>query len=218
MLSRRPRKGYGARRSWCPAMGKAWVKARRHDRFYRAAKKQAYRSRAAIKLSQIDRRIGLFQEGDMVVDLGASPGGWSQVARERVGASGRVLAVDLAPFVPLEGVEFLRGDFQDPKVQAQLFERLRRPADVIISDMSPKLSGHRAVDVARALDLAEAALSFGVRALRPGGSLLVKVFQGDGYREFLRRVSEGFKAAKGVKPGASSASSAELYVVAVGRI
>src|SRR5204862_80370 len=85
MLSRRPRKGYGAPRSWCPAMGKAWVKARRHDRFYRAAKKQAYRSRAAIKLSQIDRRIGLFQEGDMVVDLGASPGGWSQVARERVG-------------------------------------------------------------------------------------------------------------------------------------
>src|SRR6266550_3937827 len=141
MLSRRPRKGYGAPRSWCPAMGKAWVKARRHDRFYRAAKKQAYRSRAAIKLSQIDRRIGLFREGDMVVDLGASPGGWSQVARERVGASGRVLAVDLAPFVPLEGVEFLRGDFQDPKVQAQLFERLRRPADVIISDMSPKLSG-----------------------------------------------------------------------------
>ena len=140
-------------------MGKAWVKARRHDRFYRAAKKQAYRSRAAIKLSQIDRRIGLFREGDMVVDLGASPGGWSQVARERVGASGRVLAVDLAPFVPLEGVEFLRGDFQDPKVQAQLFERLRRPADVIISDMSPKLSGHRAVDVARALDLAEGALS-----------------------------------------------------------
>ena len=201
-----------------PTMGKAWVKARRHDRFYRAAKRQAYRSRAAIKLSQIDRRIGLFREGDVVLDLGASPGGWSQVARERVGPSGRVLAVDLSPFVPLEGVEFLRGDFLDPNVQANVFELLRRPADIVLSDMAPKLSGHRAVDAARSLGLAEAALSFAVRALRPGGSLLVKVFQGDGYGEFLRRVSEAFEAAKGVKPGASSASSAELYVVAVGRI
>ena len=109
-------------------MGKAWVKARRHDRFYRAAKKQAYRSRAAIKLSQIDRRYGLFHEGAVVVDLGAAPGGWSQVARERVGPKGRVLAVDVAAFVPLDGVEFLRGDFRDPKVQALLFERLRDPA------------------------------------------------------------------------------------------
>src|SRR2546430_15527820 len=115
MLSRRPRKGYGAPRSWCPAMGKAWVKARRHDRFYRAAKKQAYRSRAAIKLSQIDRRIGLFQEGDMVVDLGASPGGWSQVARERGGASGPVPAGDLPPFVPPAGGEFLRVGFQESR-------------------------------------------------------------------------------------------------------
>src|SRR5207253_357630 len=203
MLSRRPRTGYGAPRSWCPAMGKAWVKDRRHDRFYRAAKKQAYRSRAAIKLSQIDRRIGLFQAGDIVVDLGAAPGGWSQIARERIGPSGRVLAVDLGPFAPLESVEFLRGDFRDPKVQATLFEKLRRPADVVMSDMAPKLSGHRAVDVARSLDLGEAALSFAIRALRPGGSFLVKVFQGDGYPEFLRRVAAAFEAAKGMKPSAS---------------
>jgi 23S rRNA (uridine2552-2'-O)-methyltransferase len=199
-------------------MGKAWVKARRHDRFYRAAKKQAYRSRAAIKLSQIDRRVGLFHEGDVVVDLGASPGGWSQIARERIGPAGRVLAVDLGSFVPVDGVEFLRGDFRDPKVQATLFERLRRPADVVMSDMAPKLSGHRAVDVARSLDLGEAALHFAVRALRPGGSLLVKVFQGDGYPEFLRRVTGAFEAAKGIKPSASSPGSAELYVVAVGRL
>ncbi len=199
-------------------MGKAWIKARRHDRFYRAAKKQAYRSRAAIKLSQIDRRIGLFQAGDVVVDLGAAPGGWSQIARERIGPSGRVLAVDLGSLVPLEGVEFLRGDFRDPKVQATLFEKLRRPADVVMSDMGPKLSGHRAVDVARSLDLGEAALSFAIRALRPGGSFLVKVFQGDGYREFLRRVAADFEAAKGIKPSASSPGSAELYVVAVGRL
>src|SRR6267378_4290865 len=189
-------------------MGKAWVKARRHDRFYRAAKKQ----------SQIDHRIGLFREGDVVVDLGASPGGWSQIAQERIGPSGRVLAVDLAPFVPLDGVEFLHGDFRDPKVQATLFERLRRPADVVMSDMAPKLSGHRAVDVARSLDLGEAALSFAIRALRPGGSFLVKVFQGDGYPEFLRRVAGRFDAAKAMKPSASSPASAEIYVIAAGRL
>ncbi|TLZ67848.1 MAG: RlmE family RNA methyltransferase [Methanobacteriota archaeon] len=199
-------------------MGKAWVKTRHHDRFYRAAKKQAYRSRSAIKLSQIDNRIGLFHEGDVVVDLGAAPGGWSQIARERIGPKGRVIAVDLGSFAPLDGVEFLRGDFQNPKVQATLFERLGRPADIVMSDMAPRLSGHRAVDVARSLDLGEAALSFGIRALRPGGAFLVKIFQGDGYPAFLRRVAEGFEAAKGIKPSASSPQSAELYVVAVGRL
>ena len=99
-------------------MGKAWIKARKHDRFYRAAKKQSYRSRAAIKLSQIDLRYGLFEVGDVVVDLGAAPGGWSQVARERVGTKGRVIAVDLAQMSPIEGVQILRGDFQRPEIQA----------------------------------------------------------------------------------------------------
>lgn len=198
-------------------MGKAWVKARRHDRFYRAAKKQSYRSRAAIKLSQIDRRIGLFREGDIVVDLGASPGGWSQIARERVGPSGRLLSVDLTAIVPLEGVDFLRGDFRDPKVQTRVFEKLRQPADVVLSDMAPKLSGNRAFDVARTFDLADAALSFAARALRRGGSLLVKVFQGDEYPAFLRRVGATFEGVKGIKPGASSPRSAEIYVLGLGR-
>ncbi len=199
-------------------MGKAWVKARRHDRFYRAAKKQSYRSRAAIKLSQIDLRYGLFRPGDVVVDLGASPGGWSQVARERVGPQGRVIAVDLAAMTPIDGVEFLRGDFTDANVQAKLFERLRTPADVVVSDMAPRLSGNRAVDVARSLGLGDAALSFAVRALRPGGSFLVKVFQGDGYPGFLRRVADRFEGVKGVKPSASSPRSAEIYVLAVGHL
>ncbi len=198
-------------------MGKAWVKARKHDRFYRAAKKQSYRSRAAIKLSQIDRRYGLFQEGDVVVDLGTAPGGWAQVARERVGSAGRVIGVDLVSLAPIEGVEFVRGDFTDPKVQSKLFELLRTPAHVVLSDTAPRLSGNRAVDVARSLDLADAALSFAVRALRPGGSFLVKVFQGDGYMVFLRRVEGHFEAAKGVKPSASTPRSSEIYVLAFGR-
>jgi len=198
-------------------MGKAWVKSRRHDRFYRAAKRQRYRSRAAIKLSQIDLRYGLFRDGDVVVDLGAAPGGWSQIARERVGRAGRVLAVDVARMAPIDGVEFLRGDFADPRIRSELFERLRKPADVVLSDMAPKLSGNRAVDVARGLDLADTALSFAIRALRPRGAFLVKVFQGAGYPAFLRRVGEHFGAVKGVKPRASSARSPEIYVLAIGR-
>ncbi len=200
------------------AVPRAWVKARKHDRYYRAAKKQAYRSRAAIKLSQMDRDYGLFHPGDVVVDLGAAPGGWSQIARERVGPKGRVLAVDLVSVPAIDGVEMLRGDFTQPSVQARLFELLKRPGDIVLSDMAPHLSGNKPYDDARALELADAALSFAVRALRPGGDLLVKVFQGEGYREFLERAATRFEGVKGIKPRASSATSAELYVLARGRI
>ena len=199
-------------------MPRAWVKSRKHDPYYRAAKRQDYRSRSAIKLSQIDRDYGLFHPGDTVVDLGAAPGGWSQIARERVGPEGRVLAVDLVPMKPLEGVEFLRGDFTIPNVQARLYEILRRPADVVVSDMAPRLSGQHTYDEARALELAGAALSFAARALRPGGDFLVKVFQGREYPAFLRQVEARFEAAKGVKPKASTPSSREIYVLARGRI
>ncbi|MGQ0797749.1 MAG: RlmE family RNA methyltransferase [Methanobacteriota archaeon] len=198
-------------------MTRAWLKRRKHDRYYRAAKRQAYRSRAAIKLSQIDARYGVFETGDVVVDLGAAPGGWAQIARERVGPSGRVIAVDVAALAPLDGVEFVRGDFMSPETRAMTFELLGRPADVVVSDMAPKLSGAKSYDVARTFELAEAVLTFATRALRPGGSLLVKVFQGEGYPEFLERVRTRFEAAKGVKPTASVKESAEIYVLAVGR-
>jgi len=197
---------------------RAWVKSRKHDPYYRAAKKQEYRSRAAIKLSQIDRAYRLFRPGYTVVDLGAAPGGWSQVARERVGPKGRVIAVDLVALSPIEGVEVFRGDFTQGVVQANLFEHLGRPADVVLSDMAPHLSGNKPYDEARALELAEAALSFAVRALRPGGDLLVKAFQGEGYREFLERAATHFEGVKGVKPKASAATSAEIYILARGRI
>ncbi len=199
-------------------MPKAWIKSRKHDRYYRAAKRQEYRSRAAIKLSQIDREYGLFRPGATVVDLGAAPGGWSQIAAERVGPKGRVLAVDLAPMRPIEGVEILRGNFTEAAVQALLFERLRRPADIVLSDMAPRLSGQRPYDEARTFELADAALSFAARALRPGGDFLVKVFQGEDYRAFLGRVAVAFEALKGVKPKASTPGSSEIYVLARGRI
>jgi len=197
---------------------KAWVKARKHDRYYRAAKRQAYRSRAAIKLSQIDRDYGLFRPRATVVDLGAAPGGWAQVARERVGPKGRVIAVDRVRMAPLDGVEFLRGDFTEPKFQAVLFEKLGKPADVVLSDMAPHLSGNKTYDAARTLELAEAARSFAVRALRPGGSFLVKAFQGQGYPEFLERTALDFRGVKGVKPKASAAGSSEIYVLGMGRL
>ncbi len=199
-------------------MPKAWIKSRKHDRYYRAAKRQEYRSRAAIKLSQIDREYGLFRPGATVVDLGAAPGGWSQIAAERVGPKGRVLAVDLAPMRPIEGVEILRGNFTEAAVQALLFERLRRPADIVLSDMAPRLSGQRPYDEARTFELADAALSFAARALRPGGDFLVKVFQGEDYRAFLGRVAVAFEALKGVKPKASTPGSSEIYVLARGRL
>lgn len=199
------------------AVPKAWVKSRKHDPYYRAAKRQEYRSRAAIKLSQIDREYGLFHPGDVVVDLGAAPGGWSQIARERVGPRGRVFAVDVASMAPLEGVELLRGDFTTPAVQGRLFEALRKPADVVLSDMAPHISGQRDYDHARSLELAEAARSFAVRALQPGGDFLAKVFQGPDYPAFLERLAVDFEAVKGVKPKASSARSSEIYVLARSR-
>lgn len=197
---------------------KVWVKGRKHDRYYRAAKRQAYRSRAAIKLSQIDAEYGIFRAGDVVVDLGAAPGGWTQVARERVGPKGRVLAVDVARMAPLEDVEILRGDFTDRRVQALLFERLRRPADVVLSDMAPRLSGHREYDSARTIGLAEAARSFALRALRAGGTLLVKAFPGEDFAPFVASLRHDFEWVKTVKPRASSTHSSEVYLLARGRI
>ncbi len=194
------------------------MKSRKHDRYYRAAKRQAYRSRAAIKLSQMDRDYGLFRPGGVVVDLGAAPGGWSQIAAERVGPKGRVIAVDLAPMQPLEGVQVLRGDFTDPNVQVRLFELLGRPADVVLSDMAPHISGQKPYDEARTFELAKAALSFAARALRPGGDFVVKVFQGGDYLAFLDEVAAHFEALKGVKPKASTPNSSEIYVLARGRI
>jgi 23S rRNA (uridine2552-2'-O)-methyltransferase len=198
-------------------VGKAWLKGRKHDRYYRAAKRQSYRSRSAIKLSQIDNRYGVFEPGDVVVDLGAAPGGWSQVARERIGPEGRVLAVDQIGFPPIEGVESVRGDFTEGTTQARVFEALRKPADVVLSDMAPHLSGHREYDAARSFELAEAARSFAVRALRDSGTLLVKVFPGEDYRPFVARLRADFIDVRTLKPRASSARSTEVFLLARGR-
>jgi len=198
-------------------MGKAWVKARRRDPYYRAAKAQGLRSRAVFKLLQIQERFGLLYPGDTVLDLGASPGGWSRAASELVGRRGRVVAVDRASMAPMDGVSFVRGDFTNPDVHTAILEALGRPADAVLSDAAPKLSGHRSLDLARILDLARSALALARKALRPGGRFVAKTFQGEGYRGFLTEVSEDFETVKGYVTPATPPGSAETYVVAVGR-
>ena len=199
-------------------MGKAWVKARHRDPYYRAAKAQGLRSRAVFKLVQIQERFGLLYPGNTVLDLGAAPGGWSRAAAELVGPRGRVVAVDRVSMAPMERVTFVRGDFTDPDLHTAILEALRRPADAVISDAAPKISGHKSLDVARTLDLARSALDLARKALRPGGSFVAKTFQGDGYRTFLREVSEEFDDAKGYTPPATSPGSSETYVVGLKKI
>jgi 23S rRNA (uridine2552-2'-O)-methyltransferase len=199
-------------------MGKAWVKARRRDPYYRAAKAQGLRSRAVFKLLQIQERFGLIYPGDTVLDLGAAPGGWSRAAAELVGPKGRVVAVDRARIAPMDRVTRVRGDFTDPNVQTTILEALGRPADVVVCDAAPRLSGHRSLDVARTLDLARAALDLARKALRPGGHFVAKAFQGEGYRGFLADVEAEFARVKGYVPPATAKGSAETYVVGLDRL
>ncbi len=197
-------------------MGKRWVKQRKADPYYRRAKAHGYRSRAAFKLLQTQERFGILGPGDLVVDLGAAPGSWSQVAVEIVGPTGRVVAIDTVSMRPLAGVEFVRGDVRETSAVQAILELLGRPADTFLSDMSPRLSGNKSTDHARSVDLAQAVLGLARKALRPGGSAVVKIFQGDLYGETLRAYAARFGDARGFGPRASRRESAELYIVARG--
>ena len=198
-------------------MGKAWIKDRRRDSYYRAAKRMEYRSRAAFKLLQLQDRFHIVRLGDTVVDLGAAPGGWSQVAADLVGLRGRVIAVDVVRMRSLGDVEVLQGDFTDPPFVALLLEALGRPADAVLCDASPKLSGVKSLDQARSSDLARAALAVSGKALGPGGSFVAKAFRGSDYGPFLSDVRGRFPAVKEYTPRASPKGSAEVYVVGLGR-
>ncbi len=197
-------------------MGKAWIKARKRDTYHRKAKAAGYRSRAAYKLIQINERFHVISSGDVVVDLGAAPGGWSQVASEAVGPGGTVVAVDVVHMRPAKGVTFLRGDPRTEETLEELLGLVPEGVDVVMSDMSPKLSGNRSLDHARSIELAEAAFAVASRTLKPGGNLVSKVFQGDMYREFLRKVSGRFATCQGFTPPASPKGSRESYIVAKG--
>jgi 23S rRNA (uridine2552-2'-O)-methyltransferase len=189
---------------------KQWLRRHVTDPYVRQAKAQGYRSRAAFKLLEIDAREKLFRPGMTVVDLGAAPGGWSQVAAARVGPRGRVIAVDLLPIAPISGVTVLQSDFR----HAALLEAGK--ADVVLSDLSPNLSGIGNVDQARGLELAEAAIDFCRQALKPDGVFLTKAFQGEAFEALVKRLRSEFSNVKVVKPPASRGESAETYVVARG--
>jgi 23S rRNA (uridine2552-2'-O)-methyltransferase len=197
-------------------MSKRWLNERRNDFYYRKAKQLNYRSRASFKLHQIDERFGIFREGGSVVDLGAAPGGWLQIAKERVGPKGRVVGVDLQHIAPLEGVETIRGDLTRPETVKELMGLLGGKADAVISDMSPNISGQYSIDQARSVDLCHHALEFARRTLRPGGSLVMKVFEGDMLNDLLSEVRGSFASVRLHSPKASRSQSSEIYVVAKG--
>jgi 23S rRNA (uridine2552-2'-O)-methyltransferase len=182
------------------------------------AKQLKLRSRAAFKLQQLDRRYGLLRRGGVVVDLGAAPGGWLQVARGRVGDGGFVLGVDLQPIaeLPYDNVVTLVSDITDEATPELIQKELPRAADVVLCDASPKISGVWDVDHARSIELARAALSIACSVLAPGGNLLVKVFQGDMFEDFVSEVQKKFGFVKVSKPAASRKGSAEAYIIAKG--
>lgn len=197
-------------------MTKAWRAEHRKDFYYRKAKREHYRSRASYKLKQIDYRFALIEPGDTVVDLGASPGGWSQVAVELAGSNSKVFAVDIERLPPIEGVTFIRGDIRDESVVQRLLEMVPEGADVILSDMSPNISGNYSYDHARSVELCEHALAFAARVLKPGGNFVAKMFSGDMSRPFTDEVKRRFEEFHVNLPRASRASSSEVYVIGLG--
>ncbi|SEK33437.1 23S rRNA (uridine(2552)-2'-O)-methyltransferase RlmE [Nitrosovibrio tenuis] len=197
---------------------KAWMKEHVNDFFVKQAKKEGYRSRAAYKLMEIAERDDLFAPGMTVVDLGAAPGGWSQVAAEKLGGRGRVIALDLLEMAALPGVTFIQGDFRDTLVLAELKKNLGKSTlDLVISDMAPNISGISVVDQARGMHLAELALEFSADQLNSGGNFLVKVFQGTGFEGFLRTMRASFSRVITRKPEASRGRSSEIYLLGMGK-
>ncbi|MHB1374180.1 MAG: RlmE family RNA methyltransferase [Thauera sp.] len=196
---------------------RAWVHDHVNDPCVQRAQADGYRARAAYKLLEIDERDHLLKPGAVVVDLGAAPGSWCQVAVKRCGSKGRVFALDLLPMEAVAGVNFLLGDFTEDSVLAELEARLEGArVDVVLSDMAPNLSGVATVDQARSIHLCELALDFAVRHLKPGGHFVVKVFQGEGFMEYRKQMDAAFASVQVRKPKASRDRSAEVYLLGKG--
>ena len=195
----------------------AWMREHVNDPYVQRAKAEGYRSRAVYKLMEMDARDRLLRPGQTVIDLGASPGGWSQVAAAKVGPGGRVIAVDLLPMEPLRGVQFLQADFSADEGLAAVEKLLEgRQVDLVLSDLSPNISGIAVADQARIIHLCELAAEFAGRHLRPGGVFLTKVFQGAGFEELLRALRSQFQSVASRKPEASRGRSSEMYLLARG--
>jgi 23S rRNA (uridine2552-2'-O)-methyltransferase len=210
-------------------LNKAWLHDHLTDPYVKQAQREGYRARAAYKLKEIDEQLHLLEPGQLVVDLGAVPGAWSQYVRRKFGRGvssdpalprplhGTIIALDMLPFEPIDGVEFITGDFREHAVLEALETRIgERLIDVVLSDMAPNLSGIAASDAARMADLVELAIELSIRRLRPGGTLVCKVFHGSGYSQLVERFKATFRVVKAIKPKASRAKSAESFLVGIG--
>ncbi len=206
-------------------INKAWLHDHINDPYVRLAHREGYRARAAYKLKEIDETLKLIRPGQVVVDLGATPGAWSQYIRRKfaVGGAavgelhGSIIALDILDFEPIEGVTFIQGDFREDSVaQALETELAGRPVDVVVSDLAPNLSGIAATDAARIAHLVELAVDFGVKHLRPDGALVCKAFHGGGYSQLVQLFKDTFRVVKPVKPKASRDKSSETFLVGVG--
>lgn len=206
-------------------VNKAWLNDHVNDPYVKLAQKEGYRARAAYKLKEIDETLKLIKPGQVVVDLGAAPGAWSQYLRRKLapeGAAvgelrGSIIALDLLPMEPIEGVQFIQGDFREPEVLQKLEAPLQgRQADVVVSDMAPNLSGIASADSARVEHLIELAIDFCQHHLKPDGALVAKVFHGSGYNELVKRFRENFQTVKPLKPKASRDRSTETFLVGIG--
>lgn len=196
---------------------KAWLQEHVNDQFVQRAKAEGWRSRASFKLMEIDDKDRLLRPGEVVVDLGAAPGGWSQLAAQRVGEGGRVFAIDLLEMQGLAGVDFLQGDFREETVLREFEARLQgRKVGLVLSDMAPNISGVSVSDQARSIHLCELALEFARDHLKPEGAFLVKVFQGSGFNEFMQAMRDTFKTVTTRKPKSSRDRSPELYLLGRG--
>jgi 23S rRNA (uridine2552-2'-O)-methyltransferase len=196
---------------------KAWIQNRKRDYYYKKAKAENYRSRATYKLSQAAAKYHFIRKNDVVVDLGAAPGGWIQAARKIVGKKGFVLGVDLKPIAPFpqEYIRTIVADMTEPETLRQILDFLPRRADVVLSDASPNISGVWEVDHARQIDLAAQALKIALSVLRPSGNFFVKVFEGDMLADFVKTVEKHFVTVKVIKPKASRAKSSEMFLLAM---
>jgi len=192
-----------------------WLKEHFSDPYVKQAQKQGYRSRAVYKLLELNERYHLFKPGMTVIDLGAAPGGWSQVVVKLIKPHGRLIAMDILPMEPIDGVEFIQGDFSEDAVVGQLLEKLSgAKVDWVISDIAPNMSGNKSVDIPRAMYLSELALLFAIQTLSAKGGFLIKVFQGEGFDALLADLKKQFKSVTVKKPKASRDRSREIYILA----
>jgi 23S rRNA (uridine2552-2'-O)-methyltransferase len=196
-------------------MSKRWIHDRKRDGYYKLAKKSGYRSRSAYKLKQINDRYNVISKEDTVIDLGCAPGGWLQVVIDVVGSEGTVLGVDIQRMESLDNVTFIKGDITNPKTIEEIISKIGK-ADVVLSDMSPNITGHYSMDHARSVDLAERALEVAEKILKSRGNFVVKVFEGDLFKDYFDKIKSSFEFTKAHSPKATRKQSSEIYVIGKG--